>query len=199
MKRTVVLSVVAMLCLSVPSLAGVVIGDFEGSLDGWVMESGAVGTVSTEFPTSGSNSLQVVFPNNWISVMKKSITSYATADLETISFDVTTRNDNSQIPAWWLHTNIIINSDVTGWKDSGNLYSSVPWSPRTDTITWTVPQAIRDLLAGGAGWCDVLIVTNTGSTGGTMWIDNVQLGIVPEPATMSLLGLGALALLKRRK
>ncbi len=32
-----------------------------------------------------------------------------------------------------------------------------------------------------------------------IWVDNIQVGLVPEPATMSLLALGGVAMLRRRK
>jgi hypothetical protein len=45
-------------------------------------------------------------------------------------------------------------------------------------------------------WGKIRIINNTGGAG-TVYYDNVRL--VPEPATLGLLGLGGLVLLRRRK
>ena len=54
-----------------------------------------------------------------------------------------------------------------------------------------------------AGVLSVLVGTRddagTGWTGNRVSIDNVALSVIPEPATMALLGLGGLALIRRRR
>ena len=200
MKRKIAVFVFV-LALGVSSF-GVVIGDFEGSMDGWEMQNGATGTFSTEGVTLGSNSLQVGFGPNWITVLKRSVADVASDldELQSISFDITTRNDNGQLPGWWLQSHIIFNSETAGWQDSGNLYGGVPWGPRTDTLTWTVPQSIRDIMAasGPGGYAEVFIVMNTSGAANTVWVDNIQMQI-PEPTTLALLAMGGLSLIRRKR
>lgn len=204
MKKSVLLCLAAILCLSLASGAATVnLGNFEGTMDNWVMQNTATGTYSTFGVTNGSSSLEVLFPGGWGTIMKLDMKSQMDVlkNMEALSLDLTTRNDNSQIPNWWLQVILIVNSETGGWQDLGNQYGSVPWSPRTDTLTWTIPQSIRDNFVqnGAGGWAELFIVTNSG--GGTLWLDNINatVAVIPEPATLSILGLGVLTVLKRRK
>lgn len=203
MKKTIVLSLIAVLCLGLTSAAATVnLGNFEGTMDNWEMQSGATGTYSTFGATNGASSLEVVFPSGWKTVMKLNMLSQLDVmkTMEEFSLDLTTRNDNGQIPAWWLNVILVVNSETGSWQDMGDKYTAgVPWSPRTETLSWTIPQSIRDnfIQKGAGGWAELFIVTNSGASG-TLWVDNIN-AKVPEPATLSVLGLGALALLKRRK
>ena len=56
-----------------------------------------------------------------------------------------------------------------------------------------------DIPAGAIGYgFGIWFDSTVGSTGGDWTLDNVTLTMIPEPATMMLLGLGGLGLLKRR-
>ena len=152
------------------------LGDFESNMDGWVPASGSASSYSTEGVTHGSNSLEVAFPSGWVGVLSMDMRSQVDFLKTMISFslDVTTRNDSGQIPGW-LGFYFIINSETTGWLQYDLVYPGVPSSPRTDTLTVTIPQSVRDTFAasGTGGFADFIIITNSGS-GGVGWFDNIK-------------------------
>jgi hypothetical protein len=81
--------------------------------------------------------------------------------------------------------------------------------PGTNLHTWTGTWTwdYSAILPGGsyAGnkvslsdtWVNLIFAYNSNGSGGSYYIDNVRL--VPEPATICLLGLGALSLIRRKK
>ncbi len=183
------LSILFVVCLSLPAIAlkpSVVLGNFEDTLDGWVLENGATGTFSTFGATLDAKSIELNYPGDWKSVLKKGIAGFA-ADLATsdkITLDITWRSDGGQIKGGWFQVWMVINSAGTGWyQKEGTGLGAIPTSPRTDTVSFEITQAVRDAFADGEGWADLLIITNcdkaTGS--GTVWIDNIQIPGDPIP------------------
>jgi hypothetical protein len=47
------------------------------------------------------------------------------------------------------------------------------------------------------GWVEIIFATNSDGTHNNFYFDNAQL-LVPEPATMTLFGLGLAALLRKK-
>jgi hypothetical protein len=81
-----------------------------------------------------------------------------------------------------------VSNDMSVIDSSGNIVGSF-------TGVSTLPFA--DL--AGTNYGDWTTVWQNGFANDTLGIDNVEVGVVPEPASLSLIGLGSLALLRRRR
>lgn len=209
MLRSLCLSLCILVMLSFVSTSyGVVIGDFEGSLDGWFSNDGTL-SQSTEGVTTGSGSMMLEAAGGWKMVAlldAKSVSSVLgnagaaiTGDF-TIAADVVTSN--------WMQVQFIVNGQNNddsgahnniGWQQGPQVGVAIDGS--VNSVTWELPDDLTAKIAGiddTIHWFEVVIVTNLdGASPMQMYADNIQ--VVPEPATMSLLGLGGLALLRRRK
>jgi hypothetical protein len=198
MKKLIVLSLVAVLCLGGSSMA-VVIGDFEGgSLDGWVASSPATIATDTLGATTGSGSMKFTTPGGWGPKAMRSVwdlkSLLATTDSK-ITMDISARSDD--IPGYWCNVSILVNCDGY-WNPVAGQDISVGWTQyfTTKKYEFVLPAAARTALGNAGTYAEIGIFTNSGAA--TFYVDNVQ-ATIPEPATLSMLGLGALALLKRRK
>ena len=195
--------------MSIPASA-VVIGDWESGLDGWIDWSGGSGTLTpgaTAGVTLGSGSLRVD-QSGWGQTLAIKLqdnglvgdflaNSIFSIDVSVAANDGTVTGGYSQVYA------VSMNAEGAGWQDvaSGTPVNFYWWEgsgERTETLTIDY-SAYKAAVPANPGWVEIIFALNTGGGAPTdMYFDNAQL-TVPEPATLSVLGLGALALLRRKK
>ena len=203
MKKQLVLAA-ALLTTTAFLQAQTVIGNFEGSsLDGWSAGGGTTISFDTIGATLGVNSLKVVAPGNWNQVLSLDGMSYQSqlAQAQSISLDITTQNSDGSIPSWWVGNQIVLNSNTTGWVGlNGDIGAGVNWGATTFHETYAISSTVAAELAL-ANNISIILTDNTGSSGATIYIDNVVINPapVPEPGTMALAAAGGAALLFLRR
>jgi hypothetical protein len=188
-----------------------VIGDWEVETDGWV----ALGSASLNYSTIGVTlneySLQVTTEPGWQQAVAYKFQDNDPADFFSHQYfcvDITRIASEWIGEGEWSGLKLIINTDAngisSGWNDLGDDDSW--WSPGdSDTVEacWDYSAVRDEIVAAGSnyGYLEFFLVTNTGGydTIGSYYLDYAVLCGVPEPMTIALLGLGGLALLRRKR
>ncbi len=168
-----------------------VVGNFEGSLDGWQAKDAAL-TFSATGATLGAQALQVDGPGGWhinallnIKPHRQSLGkpgAVITADVTAFTADMTTM---------WMQVEMVINAqnnddaganNNVGWRGLG--LQDITRDGLPHTLTWALPEALTSAIAGtdpNISWFELAMVSNLdGGSVTKFYIDNIRLG---RPAT----------------
>jgi PEP-CTERM motif len=169
----------------------------------YLNQPGAVNYSTTDGVTQGDYSVEITHADTWLEALYAAHLFPVLATHDYMSIDVT-------VPAEAEYANLIFiqNASTIG-------YTSVPFAltpGTTQTVTWyygaehpaSVPgfPGLESFVTlkqqnASAVWSDFYVALNIdgdasteGQQGGIVYIDNFRLGTIPEPATLSLVGIG---------
>ena len=170
-------------------------------------QPGAVNYSTTDGVTQGDYSVEITHADTWLEALYAAHLFPVLGTHDYMSIDIT-------VPAEATDANLIFiqNASTIG-------YTSVPFALTpgiTQTVTWNYGAEHPASVPGFPGleafvtlkqqnqtavWSDFFIALNIdgdasteGQQGGVVYIDNFRLGTIPEPATLSLVGIGLVCL-----
>jgi hypothetical protein len=198
MKRTFLVMVLGGI-FAVPAQA-TLLYSFETGTDGFAdVTSGVTLTQSTIGATEGVSSLAVSYPGfNWLETPSSQALADALTGNQIVLFDVT-YTPESNVGTWASYL-ISFNDGAHGWRQMGSSIPAASTAPGTYTITLDATNlAAPDYVSGGWFKMSIGMSSDTPSGNATIYFDNIRTAPVPEPATITALALGAIALIRRRR
>jgi len=220
MKAKLILSVFVLGLVS--SSFGILVGDFEDGLDdGWWNEGTSSAPVTPTGATLGSWSMRSERSDGgWGTTIGANFLGNAPvinalATVGKVQVDVTTFAEDW--PAGYGTIGLVVAcGENVNWTQT--YWDAMDWQDlvlgTTQTFTFTLVADAMTALAEATGWANLAFVNWTDPTesywdeilqeevityqgGAVLYFDNIQ--IIPEPATLVLLGLGGLSLIRRKR
>ena len=215
MKRCMLLiGVCVVFMLSTSSLAGM-INDFEGTAGG-AKDWGSGDSIdvdpdysyeSTIGVTSGSQSVHLSNVAGWAQTLTLALdysqrVDFMSNSIFSIDITVPANHVNDGSGGWTEIYQVWLNTE--GYSFGGQFTAPAMqfgfWdnsSAQTKTLTFDY-SAAKGSMPVVPGWVEIVFATNSDGVHTDLYFDNAQV-TVPEPATLTILGLGAVGLLRRKK
>ena len=212
-----IVTILLAVALTSASYAGI-IGNWEGtSTDGWIswgdsqLSIGDSSIMPSEYSfnsswsTLGSQSIMITH-NGWKQTLSIKL-EYQTGEVADflantkLEFDVAVPNIGNA-GGWGKIENVTLNASGWGWNAlPSSTFMIGLWAGSGTVVQHEVIDYSAELplitAVPGSGYIELIFTTNNDSLNNEICFDNIK--FTPEPATMALLGLGGLALIRRKR